>query len=170
MTEGLDDASEPGAARFDWRAGRHLRRRVLLAALRIVLVTVGLCGLYVLAPLERSDGKAVIQMCLALVAYTAILVWQIIAVARSSYPRLRAIEASRSGIRVAACARSSSSAAVSTARAASPASGTPRLKALPAILWATARTAAPSWASRAARIEATASTELVWKLPMARRM
>jgi hypothetical protein len=92
MTMGLDEASEAGA-RFDWRAGRHLRRRLIFTALRVVLVTVVLCALYVLAPLDRSDRAAVVQLCVALLAYTGIVVWQIIAVARSSYPRLRGLEA-----------------------------------------------------------------------------
>jgi hypothetical protein len=92
MTMGLDEASEAGA-RFDWRAGKHLRRRLLLTVLRVVLVTVVLCALYILAPLDRSDRAAVVQLCVALLAYTGIVVWQIIAVARSSYPRLRGLEA-----------------------------------------------------------------------------
>jgi voltage-gated potassium channel len=92
MTKGLDGASE-AAARVDWRAGRQLRRRLFFTVIRIVLVTVVLCALYVLAPLDRSDGAAVVQLCLALLAYAGIVVWQIIAVVRSSYPRLRGIEA-----------------------------------------------------------------------------
>ena len=94
MTASLDDGPEAAnAARFDWRAGRHLRRRVMFALMRVVLITGVLCLIYVLAPLDRTDGAALLQICLALVAYLAIVTWQIIAVVRSSYPRLRGFEA-----------------------------------------------------------------------------
>ena len=93
MTTNRDEDSAASSARLDWRAGRHLRRRLVLAAVRVVLVTVLLCALYFRAPLDRSDSQAVLQICAALLAYTAIVVWQITAVASSSYPRLRGIEA-----------------------------------------------------------------------------
>ena len=90
MTTNRDEDSAASSARLDWRAGRHLRRRLVLAAVRVVLVTVLLCALYFRAPLDRSDSQAVLQICAALLAYTAIVVWQITAVASSSYPRLEA--------------------------------------------------------------------------------
>ncbi len=88
MTAIADDGSEESdSARFDWRAGRHLRRRVIFAFMRVGLVTGLLCVLYALAPLDRTDGAALVQICLALVAYLGIVAWQIMAVVRSSYPR-----------------------------------------------------------------------------------
>ncbi len=94
MTAIADDGSEESdSARFDWRAGRHLRRRVIFAFMRVGLVTGLLCVLYALAPLDRTDGAALVQICLALVAYLGIVAWQIMAVVRSSYPRLRGFEA-----------------------------------------------------------------------------
>jgi voltage-gated potassium channel len=69
------------------------RRKVLAALLRVTLVTTVLCLLYVFAPLDGGSNREFTLRLVGSLAVLAIVVtWQIIAVTRSPYPRLRAIE------------------------------------------------------------------------------
>ncbi len=74
---------------------RQVRRRALGSIVRVALVTVVLSILYVVAPIDEQldDGSAVMQMILALLVVAVVVGLQIVAVARSPYPRLRAVEA-----------------------------------------------------------------------------
>jgi voltage-gated potassium channel len=73
--------------------GANSRRQALLAILRVAVVTTVLCVLYVLAPLDgRSEDAFALRIAVSLVVLAVVVMWQIIAVMRSPYPRLRGIE------------------------------------------------------------------------------
>jgi len=57
-------------------------------------VTIVLFGLYAWAPLgERPRGATLVGLVLALLVFAAVVTWQIVAVMRSPYPTLQAVEA-----------------------------------------------------------------------------
>ncbi|MFD7258522.1 potassium channel family protein [Streptomyces sp. NPDC059874] len=73
---------------------RQRRRRVAGHVLRSVAATAVLTGLYYLVPLDREVGAGTIVMLLTGLAVFGVLITrQVSAIARSEYPRLRAIEA-----------------------------------------------------------------------------
>jgi voltage-gated potassium channel len=71
---------------------RAARLRVLGSVVRVGLVTGLLCVVYVVAPLDRQDGVAW-QLAASLLVLAVVVGWQIVAVMRSPFPRLRAVEA-----------------------------------------------------------------------------
>ncbi|MEV7521525.1 ion channel [Streptomyces sp. NPDC091371] len=74
----------------DWQR----RRRVIGHLARSVASTALLTALYYLVPLDRQVGLGTVLMLLTgLALFGALLAWQVSAIARSEYPRLRAIEA-----------------------------------------------------------------------------
>ena len=74
-------------------AAQAARRKVLAALLRVFVVTTFLCLLYVLAPLDGGKEAAfTLRLVVSLAVLAIVVTWQILAVTRSPYPRLRAIE------------------------------------------------------------------------------
>jgi voltage-gated potassium channel len=74
-------------------AAQAARRKVLAALLRVIVVTTVLCLLYVLAPLDGGKEAAfTLRLVVSLAVLAIVVTWQILAVTRSPYPRLRAIE------------------------------------------------------------------------------
>lgn len=78
-----------------WPSGEHPpRRQVAVVALRILLEAVVLFGAFALAPLDlRDEGAWVGPLAMSIALLAIVVVLQIVAVARSPYPGLRAIEA-----------------------------------------------------------------------------
>lgn len=77
--------SGPGGWRLRVLAGHLLR-----AVASVVLVT----GLYYLAPLNSGFGVlALVLLVLGLALFGCLIAWQVAAITRAEYPRLRAIEA-----------------------------------------------------------------------------
>ncbi|MCX4776036.1 potassium channel family protein [Streptomyces sp. NBC_01264] len=75
---------------------RAPRRRRLVAGclLRSTASAVLLTGLFYLAPLERGFGVLTVALlALGLALFGGVVAWQVAAIARAEYPRLRAIEA-----------------------------------------------------------------------------
>jgi voltage-gated potassium channel len=73
--------------------GANTRRLALVAILRVAVVTTVLCGIYVFAPLDRgSEEEFALRVAVSLVVLAVVVTWQIVAVMRSPYPRLRGIE------------------------------------------------------------------------------
>jgi voltage-gated potassium channel len=72
---------------------RQTRRRLLGSIVRVGLLTALLCTLYAVVPLDRQGGGIAGQMASSLLVLAAVVAWQIIAVTRSPYPGLRAVEA-----------------------------------------------------------------------------
>lgn len=69
------------------------RRASLLAVARSVGMTTGLVVAYYLLPLDTPfTGGTVVGLVLGLIALTALFLWQVRAIACSSYPQLRAVE------------------------------------------------------------------------------
>lgn len=70
------------------------RRMVLWGLLRGALMSTLMLVVYYLVPLDRRlDIEAAIGLVVGLVAFVALVVWQVDAIARSERPRLRAFEA-----------------------------------------------------------------------------
>ncbi|MGW1992172.1 potassium channel family protein [Embleya sp. NPDC001921] len=70
------------------------RRMVLWGLLRGALMSALMLVMYYFIPLDRRlDIEAAIGLVVGLVAFVAIVVWQVDAIARSERPRLRAFEA-----------------------------------------------------------------------------
>jgi hypothetical protein len=70
-----------------------LRRQLLLSGARSLTVVVLSVVVYYLLPLEHGlDAGGAIALAVSLVLFAGVLAWQIRAVTRSAYPRLRAIE------------------------------------------------------------------------------
>ncbi len=64
------------------------------SVVRLSVVTLVLFGLYAWAPLgERPRGVTLLGLVLALLVFAAVVTWQIVAVTRSPYPTLQAVEA-----------------------------------------------------------------------------
>src|SRR5687767_57606 len=69
-------------------------RSVVMAVARILLTTVVLTGVYAQAPLQLpDDGRAAGRLAFSVLVLAVVLTWQILSVARSPYPGVRAIEA-----------------------------------------------------------------------------
>jgi voltage-gated potassium channel len=81
-----------GAARETNR--RATRRHLLRVAARVAIFTAALTALYVLAPLgRRPKGFIALELALSLIAFVAIVAWEIREIFRSPYPAIQAIEA-----------------------------------------------------------------------------
>src|SRR4051812_27070577 len=77
------------------------QRRVLASVVRIVVMTTVLFVLYARVPLgTRPDAAVGLELAILLVAFTAVLGWQIRAITRSSHPGLRAMEVVGTGVPV----------------------------------------------------------------------
>jgi voltage-gated potassium channel len=74
--------------------GRPVRRRLtLLSLLRALIAATVLIGLYYLLPLDSKSGVAVsIGLTFGLLAFAGVVAVQVWQIARSDYPRLRAVE------------------------------------------------------------------------------
>ncbi|HEY7042281.1 MAG TPA: potassium channel family protein [Nocardioidaceae bacterium] len=73
------------------RAGR--RRAMARPLLRALIVTVAVFVLYFTLPFDKSSAfSTALALSLGLVAIACLLAWQTHAIARSPYPRVRAIE------------------------------------------------------------------------------
>jgi voltage-gated potassium channel len=72
-----------------------VRRRLMIRALvRPALSTTGLFLLYYLLPMEdRLTGTTAAGLLFGLVAFAALLTWQVRAILKADHPRLRAVEA-----------------------------------------------------------------------------
>jgi voltage-gated potassium channel len=76
------------------RSRRNTRRRLLASIIRALLITASSITAYVLAPLGRRPNAAVdAELAVLLVVFAAVVAWEIRAVTKSSFPRLRAAEA-----------------------------------------------------------------------------
>lgn len=76
------------------RAQRESRWPVAASVARILVTTGVLVALYVLMPLEApANGSAAVRLGLSVLLLVVVVSWQIVIVARSPYPRLRAVEA-----------------------------------------------------------------------------
>jgi|SRR4051794_25097623 voltage-gated potassium channel len=72
---------------------RRLRRRALLAVVRVVVVTGTMVALYVSAPIDqRPVGSIAVRLILGMVLLVVVLAWQIWSVRRSPHPMLRGLE------------------------------------------------------------------------------
>ena len=73
---------------------RAPRRQVALSLVRVGLTTVGLIAMYVTAPLdEEPAGAVLVQLVFVLAFLTGVLIWQVMFITRSPYPRMHAVEA-----------------------------------------------------------------------------
>jgi voltage-gated potassium channel len=73
---------------------RPRRRHLVGSLIRTVLASAVLLVAYALAPMgRRPEGVVAVQLALWLLVFFGIVGWQILAVSRSPFPRLRAIEA-----------------------------------------------------------------------------
>lgn len=73
---------------------RALRRQVAASVVRVVLVTTVLSLLYVAAPLgERVDLGVGVRLLLGIVLLAGVVTVEVLGIARSTYPVLRAVEA-----------------------------------------------------------------------------
>lgn len=85
---------EEGSAPRPRRSGTFGRAPTLPAAVRAVSTATGLVVAYYLLPMgPRLTGSATTALVLGLLGLLALFTWQIRAIARSRYPRLRAVEA-----------------------------------------------------------------------------
>jgi hypothetical protein len=76
------------------RPDRALRRRMAGSLIRASVVSAFLVCAYSFAPLgRRPEGAVAAELALWLLGFFVVVGWQIVAVGRSPYPRLRAIEA-----------------------------------------------------------------------------
>jgi hypothetical protein len=70
------------------------RRLILRASLQALATTTVLVALYYTLPLdERSDAWTVTQLVLGLVVLAGIVAWQVRAIIRSEFPRVRVVQA-----------------------------------------------------------------------------
>jgi voltage-gated potassium channel len=75
------------------RSRRNVRRYLLIAITRVVLITVFCVAAYVLAPMGSRPNAAVdAELAVLLAIFAAVVAWEILAVTKSAYPRLRAAE------------------------------------------------------------------------------
>ncbi|MEV8549827.1 potassium channel family protein [Streptomyces glaucescens] len=76
------------------RPGRPRRRAAVAAVARAVLITVGLVSAYYLLPLdERGTAGASALLACGLLVVLLVFAWEVRVIARSPYPRLKAVEA-----------------------------------------------------------------------------
>ncbi|MFF7899297.1 potassium channel family protein [Streptomyces sp. NPDC088817] len=96
--------SDPAASRTPDTPGRRpprrdrerlvLRSAALMVLARAVLVTTGLVTAYYLLPLDaRATGMTAVLLGLGLVGVALFFGWEVWAIVRSPYPRLKAVEA-----------------------------------------------------------------------------
>jgi flagellar biogenesis protein FliO len=72
---------------------RRMRRQVMRAGVRILVVTGTVVGVFVSAPLEqRPLGSIAVRLLVGLVALVLVLGWQVRSVLRSPNPTLRGVE------------------------------------------------------------------------------
>ncbi|HET9168493.1 MAG TPA: potassium channel family protein [Actinospica sp.] len=97
---GGDDREGGGAQAGDGSPAQAAGRRVVvLTMLRTVLVVAGLVVAYYELPMDKPFGGGyAVALVLGLAAITALLVWQVRAIARSPHPRLRAVDALASSV------------------------------------------------------------------------
>jgi len=75
------------------RRERTRRRQLIISAIRVTVITAALLLLYCLAPLDEPlDSDVALAAILVGLGYAAIVAFQIVAVFRSPYPALRALE------------------------------------------------------------------------------
>jgi voltage-gated potassium channel len=100
MTTGRAVAGGGPASSADRRRpDRALRRRMLGSLIRACAVSAFLVGAYAFAPLgRRPEDSVAAQIALWLSVFSVVVGWEIIAVSRSPYPRLRAVEAVAVGL------------------------------------------------------------------------
>ncbi|MFE9626675.1 potassium channel family protein [Streptomyces sp. NPDC006527] len=88
--------SDPPADRAEGTRRRHGtgRRAAAVAVARAVLIAVALVAAYYLLPLDRSGttGAAAVLAC-GLLLVVLVFSWEVWAISRSPYPRLKAVEA-----------------------------------------------------------------------------
>jgi voltage-gated potassium channel len=91
----MKPAGGGSAAAGDRRpADRALRRRMAGSLIRTGVASAFLICAYAFAPLDRRpEGSGAAQLALWLLVFFVVVGWQIVAVSRSPYPRLRAVEA-----------------------------------------------------------------------------
>jgi voltage-gated potassium channel len=74
--------------------GPFVRRQVLGAVVRVVVVTGALLAVYATAPFDqRPTGQVALRLMLGLAVVATVLVWQLRAVIRSPHPTVRGVEA-----------------------------------------------------------------------------
>jgi hypothetical protein len=87
----MAERSGPAAGAVSSAAGR---RAVVRTMVRTTLVMTGLVAAYYELPMDKPfHGGYAVALVLGLVAITALLVWQVRAIAHSPHPRLRAVDA-----------------------------------------------------------------------------
>jgi hypothetical protein len=74
--------------------GRRATRRLILAALaRTTLTVVGVLVVYYVVPLDRTfRARTLVELLIGLVAFGALVAWQVRGILRSDAPVLRAVE------------------------------------------------------------------------------
>jgi len=72
---------------------RARRRIAVRSLLRSLLVSVVIVTGYFLLPMKRLDGNSAVVLGVGLAIVTLLLGWQIREISRSSYPRIRGVEA-----------------------------------------------------------------------------
>jgi voltage-gated potassium channel len=83
----------PDTSRVSRDVRRRTRKRVLASVLRVCVVTTTLFLLFALAPLgRRPEGTIAVELAGSMIIFIVVMSWQTLAVMRSPYPRLRAVE------------------------------------------------------------------------------
>jgi hypothetical protein len=83
--------STPSWADLDRRQRRH---EVITTSLTVALVWVLLFGIYYLVPFnDRTSGRSLLRLVLAMALFTAVLVWQVRRIMGADLPGLRAVQA-----------------------------------------------------------------------------
>ena len=73
---------------------RQRRREVVVTTIAVAATWAVLFGIYYLVPFtDRTTGQAVARLVIAIVAFTAVLVWQLRRVLQADRPGLRAVQA-----------------------------------------------------------------------------
>lgn len=76
--------------------GRQLsadRRNALLSLVRVSVVDTAIVAGYFLLPMKHFDGRSVLTFTLMVLGLTVLIGWQIREITRSTYPRVRGVEA-----------------------------------------------------------------------------
>ncbi|MEU9298906.1 potassium channel family protein [Streptomyces sp. NPDC048269] len=93
------ERNAPGGGVHAGPALRRRRRALAGHLIRSVVSAVLLTALYYLAPLDDGSNVSIaVSLALGLALFGGLLAWQIAAVTRSEYPRLRAVEALATGV------------------------------------------------------------------------
>jgi voltage-gated potassium channel len=73
---------------------RQRRHEVVVTTIAVALTWVFLFAIYYLVPFtDRTTGEALVRLAVAVVAFTAVLAWQLRRVLRADRPGLRAVQA-----------------------------------------------------------------------------